>query len=410
MNTAADRKVCPFLRIYYDAEPFSDLPNVANQCRVREPPLAIELYYQTHICMKGNWTACPRYEAILAYNAALAGASQESLSEQIVSRELDASPRTRTGPGRGLLGCVLVGVLVPVIALCAGVMFLLFPAMFPTGTLAPTSASSLRQTIATSTLTSTPSPSPVPTSSPTGVSSPTITTEVSLALPQPSPVASSAPTATPSSVASSAPTATPSSVASSAPTATPSPTPSPPPTAAPTIMPTASPIPTATASATSAPTRTPKPAPRVTKQASPTPTKKPTAVQMQFPQPVLLDPVDGQVFWERDEIVLRWQPLGQLPPDAYYVITVAYSHFGDTWYDEIPWTRDTSWAVSEHQYLLGLSEDGWFRWSIQVMRRAGAKAGGGPTGTALSPMSQVRSFAWKTAAGGGQATPEAPQP
>jgi hypothetical protein len=112
--------------------------------------------------------------------------------------------------------------------------------------------------------------------------------------------------------------------------------------------------------------------------------------------------------------VLRWEPIGTLAPDAYYVITVAYtpaSALDQTWLDETPWIKNTQWTLSEHGYLPGLSADGQFRWSVQVMRKTGADAQGKPTGTPLSPMSKVRMLTWKAAtAGGDEGGEEGPSP
>jgi hypothetical protein len=115
-----------------------------------------------------------------------------------------------------------------------------------------------------------------------------------------------------------------------------------------------------------------------------------------------LAPPDGQKFPGDAEIVLSWQSVGQLPANVYYVITVAYSHFEETWYDETPWTKNTSWTLSEHRYLLDLSDDGQFRWSVQVMRQ--------PAGIAVSPMSEVRTLIWRTEGGGPSKPPTPPPP
>ena len=97
-----------------------------------------------------------------------------------------------------------------------------------------------------------------------------------------------------------------------------------------------------------------------------------------MPAPELLSPEDGQVFAEDEVIVLRWQSVGVLPSDAYYEITLAYSRLGETWHDDTPWTEDTSWALSEHDYLVGLSDDGQFQWSVQVVKQTGLDEDGKP--------------------------------
>jgi LysM repeat protein len=132
------------------------------------------------------------------------------------------------------------------------------------------------------------------------------------------------------------------------------------------------------------------------------------------PAPVLIAPDDGAESPARDEIVLAWQPVPRLPADGYYVITVAYSHQGETWYDEVPWTRDTSWTLSDHGYLLSLSDDGQFTWGVQVMRQTGIGADGSPEGEALSDPSAWRRLIWNLPSSGGggtrTGTPPVPPP
>jgi hypothetical protein len=131
------------------------------------------------------------------------------------------------------------------------------------------------------------------------------------------------------------------------------------------------------------------------------PTRQPTQPAIQYPAPVLLSPAEDQIFESGDEILLGWQSVGQLGPQAHYVVTVAYAHNGETWYDDKPWLKGTSWLLSSHDYLPALSDDGRFRWSVQVMYQTGVDAAGKPTGTPLSPNSEVRTLIWKRAPGGG---------
>lgn len=129
-----------------------------------------------------------------------------------------------------------------------------------------------------------------------------------------------------------------------------------------------------------------------------------------LPPPVLIAPDDRSAFSAADEIVLEWQPVIGLPTDAYYVITVAYSHQGETWYDEAPWTRDTTWALSEHGYLLNLSDDGRFTWWIQVVRLTGTGVGGSLEGEALSEPSDRRGLVWNLPSSGGGGAPTGTPP
>jgi hypothetical protein len=112
--------------------------------------------------------------------------------------------------------------------------------------------------------------------------------------------------------------------------------------------------------------------------------------------------------------MLAWQWVGELPPDAHFAITVAYAHRGAKWHDEVPWTREMSWILSEHGYLLDMSDDGQFQWSVQVMHQTGVDASGQPVGVPLSPPSEVRTLLWRRAGGGGgegpETTPPAPPP
>jgi hypothetical protein len=132
----------------------------------------------------------------------------------------------------------------------------------------------------------------------------------------------------------------------------------------------------------------------------------PTATPTPLPAPTLLAPPDGQEFEEQAEIRLTWQSIGSLPEDVYYVVTVGYSHLGETWYDDVPWLKDTSWTLSDRSYLLDLSDDGLFDWSVQVVQQTGTDADGKPTGIPLSLVSDVWTLRWKLKPEGGEPTYE----
>jgi hypothetical protein len=91
------------------------------------------------------------------------------------------------------------------------------------------------------------------------------------------------------------------------------------------------------------------------------------------------------------------------------VVSVAYSHEEETWYDDVPWTQETTWTLSQHRYLLDLSDDGLFRWSVRVVRQTGVDANDKPTGVPLGPPSKVWTLIWREE-GPGPATRVVPPP
>jgi hypothetical protein len=130
-----------------------------------------------------------------------------------------------------------------------------------------------------------------------------------------------------------------------------------------------------------------------------------------LPPPKLLAPLDRQDFQTSAEIVLTWEPVAELAPDAYYAVTVAFSHLGERWIDDVPWTRETRWTLTQHAYLQDLSDDGQFWWSVQVVRQIGTGADGQPAGVPVSEPSEERLVTWrKPPSGEGLITPEAPPP
>jgi hypothetical protein len=108
-----------------------------------------------------------------------------------------------------------------------------------------------------------------------------------------------------------------------------------------------------------------------------------------------------------DEIILEWQPVGQLPADAFYEVVVTYAPVTaptESWQDETPWTKESRWTLSEHAYLPGLAANGDLRWSVRVMQATGKDAYGRSTGVQLSPMSSVRSLKWHISGSGSSET------
>jgi capsular polysaccharide biosynthesis protein/LysM repeat protein len=140
------------------------------------------------------------------------------------------------------------------------------------------------------------------------------------------------------------------------------------------------------------------------------PTATVPASNTEFRAPVLVSPADGSEFGATAEVVLGWRSVQELPADGYYEVTVVYLHLGETWYDDVPWTRSTSWTLSEHNYLLELSDNGEFQWSVQVVRQTGVDAEGRPVGEALSGPSESRRLNWKQPSGGAGRTPAATPP
>ena len=352
---AAASRACPYLGRCEDPGNYYFFPTVDNCCHTEKRPFTVQPEYQGKVCLGGDWTACQRYRA---------ATGEENGKDSAISPPGPA-------PKRSLSPTIIGGIVAAGAMLLVAIFLILRP--WP-GSLQPPTV--------------TPGPTPSPeeltaTVEPTpALASPTVTI-VSIDDPTPTaplPVASPTPTATPTWTATSTPisTRTPTATVTRTRTHTPSPTPTQTPAPSPTL------------------TRTPRPTPR--------PTTRPTATSTPLPAPMLLAPPDGAAFSQDAEIVLEWQPLAGLPGDGYYAITVAYSHSGEAWYDEVPWTRDTSWTLSEHDYLLDLSDDGWFRWSVQAMRQTGVDADGDSVGVALSPSSGVWALRWTRTGDGSEPT------
>jgi hypothetical protein len=94
-------------------------------------------------------------------------------------------------------------------------------------------------------------------------------------------------------------------------------------------------------------------------------------------------------------VILEWRSVGSLPRDVYYVPRVSFNHSGQVWTDETPWTKTVTWALSDHAYLLDLSDDGVFTWGVQVMRKTGTDPKTGmPVGVPVSRTSAMRTLTW----------------
>jgi hypothetical protein len=377
-------EACTYLGRCDDATNYYAFPTAGNCCHTEKRPFAVEPLYQSNTCLGKGWKDCPRYQAAVAKHVN-AGSRATSSSETL------AEPRL---PRRAIVSAVATLAIV-----VAALLLILRPTIFPRGQGVATSTRASMQSTETSAAGPTAArtaatvglalasaqSSPVPTLISTATWTPGVTLSP---IPSPTAAATRRPRATPTET----PTRTPSLTSTRTPTATPSRTQTRTPTSTSTQIPTRTPTPTRITGSAPPPTTPP-----------PTLTRQPAATSTPFPAPVLLAPSDGQVFSDRDEIVLSWQPVGQLPADVYYVITVAYSHLGATWYDETPWTRNANWMLSEHRYLLDLADDGQFHWSVQVMRQTGIDANGRPTGVAVGPMSVVWMLYWRS--GGGETRP-----
>lgn len=377
--------VCPHLGWYVDPETHHAYPSAANQCHTQYPPLTIELSHQSGYCLKGKWSACPRYRA----------AQSGSGLDEPIPMPVPGGP----GGSRRLTSWAVVGGALVLVLILAGLFLVLSRRVGLGSPSTPDGGVSMTESTATVQLAPTDevrlaasetSP-PVPSSTPGPTSSATLP-----------PLAGATGTRLPGEWTSPTPTPTPTLDLPPSPTPsitpTPSQTPTPVPTTTPTpsLTPTRKPTPTPTTTLT--PTLTPKPTAKPTRR-PPTPTP--------LPAPVLRSPAEGHVYSFRDEVILEWEPVGQLAQDEYYVPTVAWQRWGSPTFDETPWVKDTRWVMSEHDWLLAYSDDGEFRWSVQVMRRTGTDDKGRPVGTPRGPMSDVRTLFWnrKGDSGGGPPPP-----
>jgi hypothetical protein len=368
--SAIGSQACPYLGRCDDAESYYFFPTVDNCCHTEKRPFAVAPAHQAKLCLDGNWSDCPRYVA----------------AKGSESGEAAVAPSSPAPQERSLSQKTMVGILAAGAILLVALFLILRPRPASLEPLAANSSPTptFRETASTGEPTSAPFS---PTSAIESTEEPVPTQPQATATPTATASATRTPTASPSPIPSRTPSVTPTRTASATLTRTPTRTrtPSPSPTLTQTAAPILTPVPTLSPSAS--------------------PTGGPIETATPLPAPVLLAPSDGQVFSAGDEVALAWQPLAGLPVDGYYAISVAYTHGGATWHDEVPWTQDTSWTLSEHSYLLDLSDDGWFRWSVQAVRQTGFDAAGAPEGSPLGPASKVWSFRWATGSGGGSTSP-----
>lgn len=137
-------------------------------------------------------------------------------------------------------------------------------------------------------------------------------------------------------------------------------------------------------------------------QLTPTPGRTATvqpAPSTRLAGPTPLEPGDGAAFDSGSTIVLRWAPVkSALGADELYFVTITYRNRGAVWTDTA-WTQETQWRLNEHGYLLGMSDDSVFNWSVKLLRQSGTDAKGVPQGDDLSLSSPLRSLVWRSAAG-----------
>ena len=349
--SAIGSQACPYLGRCEDAANYYFFPTSDNCCHSESRAFAVEPAYQAQVCLPGGWAMCTRYK--IATGAA------------VDEEQTDVSPPALVKHGLAPRTLLMIGG-AAVVLLVALFLILRPGSEAPQAQYATSSPTPTRSRV-TSSLGLTPGPSPILVAGGTGEPTPTVT--------EPSP------SSTPTPSATWTPTSTPTPTATRRPTVT----------ATRTTRPTASPTLTQTPTPTWTPTESPTPAPTVTS----TP----------LPAPVPVAPLDGHAYSRDAQIDLVWEFSAELPADAYYVLWVAYTHAGETWYDDVPWTRDTSWQLSEHRYLLDLSDDGWFWWSVQVYRQTGVDTHDRPVGEPISPASQERAVRWASTDGGPSVTP-----
>jgi serine/threonine protein kinase len=214
-----------------------------------------------------------------------------------------------------------------------------------------------------------------------------------------------APTRTSTPAVSQAPAPSPTEGPTSAPTATPRPTNTP----TDTLIPTDTAIPTSTLAPTHTPTTpssTRRPTSTLRPTQTPTPTGRPTntpapklptatPASVPHPAPTLREPPDGAGFSGKEaQVILRWDSVGLLAEDEYYVVVTLFTHGQETWRDE-HWVKETSFQVPT--YLPENATSDRYEWSVTVMRQTGTKPDGMKEGMPIGPASVSRSFTWRIA-------------
>lgn len=189
------------------------------------------------------------------------------------------------------------------------------------------------------------------------------------------------PVETPTATATLPPTNTPPPPTDAPPSTSPPPTPAPRPT-----QPKPTPLPTNTPPPTDTPTPEPSPTPAVTD--TPTPEPSPTSA-MKYPAPKLLAPDDGTQYDGINEIVLKWEPVGELAADEQYAVRLVYRYNNQVTYGGAN-IKEPQWVVPLQLYRKIDPPDNRYEWFVVVER-----LNQDGSGTSISPESERRSFVWK---------------
>ncbi len=136
-----------------------------------------------------------------------------------------------------------------------------------------------------------------------------------------------------------------------------------------------------------------EPAPTTENQPTPNePTATPSALPLKYPAPTLIAPENDTIFpGKYAEVILAWEPVGELAPDEYYDVTVMYI-FAD---------EPTYWGTATRETQIQLKPDiGFgragndrFYWWVTV-RKANTAPTPDSLDLPLSPQSEGRSFIW----------------
>jgi len=142
------------------------------------------------------------------------------------------------------------------------------------------------------------------------------------------------------------------------------------------------PTPTAVAIVTNVPPAKPQPQ---------TPTPK--TLPLKYAAPHLISPEPEMVFsGQYDEIVLKWEPVGELADNEFYDVTIRYFIGDEPRYWGSGLIKDTTWKVPlEAGYGQAGKDEFW--WWVTV--REGGTAKNGNPDTPISPSSEERIFYWK---------------